>query len=116
MMSVDFSVDRRMADVEGQTKATTPARPGVLSYRNRLRAPNATAASQTIPSRAVTKIFLRMELRSRAELRPVTKQPPFHMADGLPAPNYVFEVRTAYEPISRNTPSSFWNSTGLVRW
>ena len=104
-----------MADAEGQADETTPIRPGVLSYCKRIRDPNATAASQTMPSKAVTKIFLRMELRTRADHLPVTKQPPFH-----PAEDYRGKITCSkserYEPISRKTPSSFWNSTGLVRW
>ena len=61
MTSVDFSDDRRIADAEGQVAETSPIRPGVLSYRKRVRAPTATVATQIRPIKVVTRIFLCMD-------------------------------------------------------
>ncbi len=53
MSNVGLSVCRGTIETEGQLDETKPVRPGVVSYLNKTRAPNARAAIQAAPSRTV---------------------------------------------------------------
>src|SRR6266478_247907 len=75
---VALSVCRGTKEADGQFDEIKPTSPGVVSYLNRTRAPNARAAIQITPSKAVMKIFLREEITIVSEALAVIKHPPFH--------------------------------------
>jgi hypothetical protein len=75
-----------MVEAAGQICETTPTGPGVLSYFNSIRDPQATAAIHPTPNKAVTRIFL---LRDCTEVETnsliLLEQTPFQLPEGFGA-------------------------------